>query len=59
MKLSELILEEFKAQSKLYEDIVNNHNEIGETLQTIRGNLADFVQDYKDALYMEEQIEKN
>jgi len=54
MKLSKLILEEYQEEAETYKSIKKNGGDCDYTIKTI----TRLTQAHKDALYMEEQIEK-
>ena len=58
MKASEIILEEFEAQSKYYEEVIISHDVIGNEVLEIFKSFENLTQAYKNALYMEEQLDK-
>ena len=58
MKASEIILEEFKAVSLIYEDVIENCDKIENQVLDIFASFKRLAQAYKDALFMEGEIER-
>jgi|1_EtaG_2_1085319.scaffolds.fasta_scaffold34532_3 DNA-directed RNA polymerase alpha subunit len=54
MKLSQIILEEYQEESTKYQEIYKNSGSCDDTIKT----LTRLTQAYKDALYIEGEIEK-
>ena len=57
MKLSDKILEEFQAQVKYYEDVINNNDVIGNKVFETFKIPESLTQAYKDALFEEMEQE--
>lgn len=56
MKASQIILKEFEAQSKHYENVINIFDVIDDEINELFKSFGILTQAYKDALYMEEQL---